>query len=430
MVTKKRLAHQKRRRLVHAWECPTCRPHPNGRVGREHRALNRLLAATDERTRRLLAGFLARQHGRGGIALLARITGLDRNTIARGRRELRQPGRSSGRIRRPGGGRPHVEKKSPRVRNALEELLQDTVAGDPVSGLKWTHRSLRKLQKALRRRGLRLALATIARRLRRLGFSLQTCRKQRAGLQDPDRDRPFRYLAWMRKLYLSKGLPVISVDTKKKEWVGNFKNPGRCWRKHHRPVLDHDYPSWALGQAIPVGIYDVGPNDGYVVVGTSHETAAFIAAAIGQWWRAVGRRRYARARRRLLQMDGGGANDPRQWLGKVALQPLADETGLIIVVTHYPAGASKGNRIEHRMFSPISGHWAGEPLDSYETIGKYIRTTRTEKGFRCRARLDRKDDPVRQRVAPEDKARVRRKPHRVLPKWNYTIWPHHPHSNR
>ena len=312
----------------------------------------------------------------------------------------------------------------------MEELLQDTVAGDPVSGLKWTHRSLRKLQKALRRCRIRLALATIARLLRDLGFSLKTCRKQQAGTQDPDRDRQFRYIVRMRKLYLGKGLPVISVDTLKKELVGNFKKAGRCWRRRPREVLDHDFPSWASGQAIPVGIYDLGHNDGYIVVGTSHDTAAFITAAIRRWWRVVGQRRYPKARRLLLEMDGGGANDPRTWLWKVALQALADETGLILVVTHYPPGASKWNPIEHRMFSVISGNWAGEPLVNYETILKFIRTARTETGFRCRACLDRKEYPARQQAAPEEKARVRRKPSRVLPKWNYTIWPHRPRPLR
>jgi len=309
----------------------------------------------------------------------------------------------------------------------LEALLEDTVAGDPISGMKWTHRSLRKLQKALRRRRIRLARSTIARLLSNLGFSLKTCRKQQAGIQDPDRDRQFRYLAKMRKLYLAKGLPVISVDAKKKEWVGNFKNAGRCWRRRHRQVLDHDYPSWASGQAIPVGIYDVGCNDGYVVVGRSHATAAFLTAAIGRWWRVVGQRRYPGARRLLLEMDGGGANDPRKWLWKVALQDLADEMGLILMVTHYPSGASKWNPIEHRMFSVISTNWAGEPLGSYETIVNYIRTARTETGFRCHACLDRKDYPAQQRATPEEKASVRLKPGPVLPKWNYTIWPHRLH---
>ena len=306
----------------------------------------------------------------------------------------------------------------------MEELLQDSVAGDPVSGLKWTHRSLRKIQKALRRRGIRLAPSTIARLLGDMGFSLRTCRKQQAGKKDPDRDRQFRYIVRMRKLYLAKGLPVISVDTKKKEYVGNFKNPGRCWRRRSRQVLDHDFPSWAVGRAIPGGVYDIGYNDGYVVVGTSHETARFIVAVILRWWQQVGRHRYPGARRLLIQMDGGGASDPRTWLWKVALQRLADETGLIVVVTHYPPGASKWNLIEHRMFSLISGNWQGEPLISYETILKHIRTTRSETGFRCRARLDRKNYPIKEKATPEDRARVQLKPSPVLPKWNYTIRPH------
>ena len=193
-------------------------------------------------------------------------------------------------------------------------------------------------------------------------------------------------------------------------------------------MLDHDYPSWARGQAIPVGVYDPAYQDGYVLVGTSHDTPAFTVAALRRWWLDVGRRRYPGARRRLIQADGGGATDHRKWGWKVALQGLADECGLVITVTHYPPGASKWNPIEHRMFSVISGNWAGEPLVSYETVVKYIRTARTQTGFRCRACLDRKDYPARQRATPWEKARVRRRPGRVLPKWNYTIWPHRPHA--
>jgi hypothetical protein len=276
----------------------------------------------------------------------------------------------------------------------------------------------------LRRRGVRLSPPTIARLLRQLHFSLRTNRKRLAGIRDPDRDRQFRYLLRRRRLYITLGLPVVSVDTKKKEWVGNFKNPGRCWRRRDREVLDHDYPSWASGQAIPVGIYDVGHNDGYVVVGTSHDTPAFTVAAIRRWWVAVGRSRYPGVRRLLIEADGGGATDRRKWAWKVALQGLADEFGLIITVTHYPAGASKWNPIEHRLFSPISGNWAGEPLLSYETILKYIRTTRTETGLRCRAYLDTKQYPVQHRVAPEEKAGLRLKRRSLRPELNYTIFPH------
>jgi hypothetical protein len=276
----------------------------------------------------------------------------------------------------------------------------------------------------LQRRGARLTPPTIARLLRQLHFSLRTNRKRLAGIRDLDRDRQFRYLLRLRRLYITLGLPVISVDTKKKEWVGNFKNPGRCWRRHDRDVFDHDYPSWASGQAIPVGIYDVAHNDGYVVVGTSHDTPAFTGAAIRRWWLAVGRHRYPQARRVLIEVDGGGATDHRKWAWKVALQGLADEFGLILTVTHYPAGASKWNPIEHRLFGPISGNWTGEPLVSYEAILKYIRTTRTETGLHCRACLDRKAYPVQHRVAAEEKARVRLKRRPVRPELNYTIFPH------
>jgi hypothetical protein len=307
---------------------------------------------------------------------------------------------------------------------ALEELLVDSTAGDPVSAMKWTHRSLRALQKGLRSRGITLAPSTIARLLRRMKFSLKTCRKGKAGIHDKDRDQQFRYLSRLRRLYISLGLPVISVDTKKKELVGEFKNPGRTYRQEAREVFDHDFPSWAKGRAIPYGIYDLARNDGYVVVGTSHETPAFAVAAIRRWWLDVGRRRYAGKKRLLIQADGGGANDRRKWQWKEALQGLADEFGLIISVTHYPPGASKWNPIDHRMFSLISGNWAGEPLVNYQTILEYIRHTRSTKGFHCRACLDTRQYPTGYKVTAAVKARIRLKPRAVLPKWNYTIYPH------
>jgi hypothetical protein len=264
-------------------------------------------------------------------------------------------------------------------------LLADATAGDPVSSIKWTHRSLTSLRKGLRRRGFRLSEKTIARLLRRWHFSLRTNRKRLAKTQNKQRDRQFRYLVRLRRLYVTLGLPVISVDTKKRELVGNFKNPGRCYRNQERAVLDHDYPSWALGHAIPYGIYDWVHNDGYVVVGTSHDTPTFAVASIRCWWQAVGRCRYPKARRLLIEADSGGSNDYRKWEWKVALQDLADETGLIITVTHYPPGASTWNPIDHRMFSQISENWAGEPLVSYRVIREMIRHTKSEKGFRCQA---------------------------------------------
>jgi Rhodopirellula transposase DDE domain len=303
-------------------------------------------------------------------------------------------------------------------------LLADATAGDPATGMKWTHRSLRTLRQGLKRRGFKASPPTIARLLRDRHFSLRTCRKTKAGTHDKDRDRQFRYLTRLRKLYRTLGLPVISVDTKKKEWIGDFKNPGRCWRREDREVLDHDFPSWAVGRAIPYGIYDLTFDDGLVVVGTSHETPSFAVAAIRRWWREIGRRRYSGKGRLLIEADAGGANAATKWEWKVALQGLADESGLIITVTHYPPGASKWNPIDHRMFSLISGNWSGEPLVSQGGVLGYIRGTRSSKGFHCRAFLDTTDYPTGYKVTPEAKAQVRLKSRLVLPKWNYTIWPH------
>ena len=309
-------------------------------------------------------------------------------------------------------------------------MLADSTAGDPVSGRKWTHRSLRALQGGLKCRGFQAAPSTIARLMHERDFSLRTCRKNQAGARPKDRDRQFRYLVRLRKLYRARGWPVISVDTKKKELVGDFKNPGRNWRREDREVLDHDFPSWAIGRAIPYGIYDLGYDDGLVVVGTSHETPSFAVAALRRWWMEIGRWRYFGKRRLLIEADGGGANAATKWGWKVALQGLADEFGLIITVTHYPPGASKWNPIDHRMFSLISANWAGEPLVSYETILGYIRRTRSSKGFHCRACLDETDYPTGYQVTPEEKAWVRLKPRHVLPRWNYTIWPHSKPGNR
>jgi len=310
------------------------------------------------------------------------------------------------------------------VLKALEGLLADATAGDPASSSKGTHRSLGSLRKGLRRRGISLSEKAIARLLRQQGFSLPTNRKRLAGTQDPDRDRQSRYLTRLRRLYVTLGLPVISVDTKRKELVGNFKNAGRCYRKQSREVLDHDFPRWALGRAIPYGIYAWAHNDGYVVVGTSHETPALAGAAIRRWWLDVGRHRNPKAKRLLIECDGGGANDSRKWEWKAAVQGLADEFGLILTVTHYPPGASKWNPIDHRMFSLISANWAGEPLVSYQTVLSFIRGRRSSKGFHCRARLDTTEYPTGYKVTPQARERVRLKPRPVLPQWNYTIWPH------
>jgi len=302
-------------------------------------------------------------------------------------------------------------------------LLTDATAGDPMGGLRWTHKTTRNLAEALRRRGVRVGHVTVSRLLREQRYSLRTNRKRLAKTNDPDRDRQFRLLARRRRRFQRRGWPVISVDTKKKELIGNFKNPGRTWRRNNRDVLDHDFPSWADGRVIPFGIYDIAHNRGYVSVGMSHETAAFAARAIRSWWLTEGRVHYGGVKRLAIEADCGGANNPRTWVWRVALQRLADEFGLTITVGHFPQGASKWNLIEHRMFNLISANWAGEPLVSYELVLKYIRSTRSSTGFCCRATLDKSFYPTKVKVADDEKQSVRMTRHRVLPKWNYTIRP-------
>jgi hypothetical protein len=309
------------------------------------------------------------------------------------------------------------------VRELLKELLQDATAGDPMGGLRWTHKTTRKLADALTRRGTPVGHVTVARLLRTLKYSLRSNRKRLGGKKDPNRDRQFRLLARRRRRFQRQGWPIISVDTKKKELVGNFKNNGRSWRCEHHDVLDHDFPTLARGRAYPYGIYDENRNEGYVVIGTTHQTATFAVRAIRSWWLKVGRRRYPGASWLAIDADSGGANGNRCWAWKVGLQELADEFGLTIMVGHYPAGTSKWNPIEHRMFSLISANWAGEPLTSYEIMLKYIRTTRSTTGFRCGASLDTTFYPTKVKISDEAKATVRLSRHSVLPNWNYVIRP-------
>lgn len=415
----------KSRRSVHSCPCLACTREPKGRQAAEHRAINCLVALLDEKRRRRFVGFLADQHGWGGIERLAWITGMSPKTIRRGRREIRnQVSDSSQRVRQPGGGRKRMEDQIPALVSTLEQLLQDVTAGDPGSRMKWTHRSTRKLTRALRRLGFRIGYRTVARLLHRAKYSLRTNRKCLAGTHDPQRDRQFRYLVRQRRRYLKNGWPVISVDAKKRELVGNFKNPGRCWRRKPRQVLDHDFRRYAVGVAVLYGIYDVRHNDGYVVIGTSHETAAFVVAAIRRWWLRVGRFRYSGAKRLLIEADSGGANGSRPWGWKIALQRLADELRLVICVSHLPTGASKWNLIEHRMFGLISENWAGEPLVSYQVIGELIRHTRSETGFRCRAVLDRRAYAKGVKALARERKSVHLNRRGVVPKWNYVIWPH------
>lgn len=302
-------------------------------------------------------------------------------------------------------------------------MLQDATAGDPIRGTKWIRKSLRTLAKELARKKVKVSYETLRRLLKQLDYSLRYNRKQRSKRQDADRDQQMLYLARIRRAFLKAKKPGISVDCKKKELIGNFKNPGRTWRREPRAVLATDFPRDADGKAIPYGVYDLARNRGFIGVGVSHETAKFAVEVIRRWWLTEGRAAYPGQTELLIQADAGGANGYRAWPWKWELQQLADETGLTITVTHFPTSASKWNWIEHRLFCHISANWAGEPLVSYETVLKFIRTTTTETGLSCTAYLDRKTYHTKVVVTPEQKAAIHLRHHRTLPKWNYTIRP-------
>jgi DDE family transposase len=303
-------------------------------------------------------------------------------------------------------------------------LLEDATAGDPIRGTKWTRKTLSKLAAGLKRRKFDAGRETVRRLLRCLKYAQRANRKRLSKKQDADRDRQMRYIARIRHAYERAGRPVISVDTKKKELIGNFRNAGCTWRKAPLEVLSTDFLSDAQGKAIPYGIYDVAHNAGFVVIGTSHETAAFAVNAIRCWWRREGRRLFPNQGQLLILADGGGANGYRSGLWKWELQRFADESGLTIRVMHYPTSASKWNLIEHRLFSYISGNWAAQPLTSYETVLKFIRTTQTAQGLRCKACLDATYYPTDLKLSPQQKANINLISHKVLPKWNYTVRPH------
>jgi hypothetical protein len=303
-------------------------------------------------------------------------------------------------------------------------LVRDATAGDPMGGARWTRKTLRLLAKQLKRRGLAVSHETVRRLLVALNYTLRTNRKRQSKKREPNRDRQMRLIQRTRRRFLQAKRPVISVDTKKKELIGNFKNAGRTWRQGALEVLVTDFLSDADDKAVPFGIYDVAHNTGFVVVGMSHETAAFAVAAIRHWWRRVGRVEYAGQDQLLIEADCGGPNRKGSWLWHAALQTLADEFGLTITVRHLPPSASKWNLIEHRLFSAISDNWAGQPLVDLETLLKFIRSTKTATGLRCLAYLDRTVYAIGLKITDAEYALIRLKRHRIFPDWNYAIHPH------
>ena len=380
----------------------------------------------DERTRRLTAASEAKALGYGGVTLVHRACGLSRKAIRKGIQEMEAGVRLEGRIRRPGGGRKAITESDPKLVDRLEAIIEEQTRGDPESPLRWTCKSTRAIADALTRRKHPVSHTKVAQILHYEGYSLQGNRKTEEGEDHPARDAQFRHINAAVKQSLKQGWPVISVDTKKKELIGNYYNGGQQWlpAKQPRQVLGHDSPQPDVPRAYPYGIYDIGRNTGFVNVGTDHDTGAFAVASIRGWWRQEGKRLYPKAQRLLITADAGGSNGWRLRLWKVELQKFADESGLTISVCHFPPGTSKWNKIEHRLFSFISSNWRGEPLRDYETIVNLIAETTTAKGLRVTCRLDRRKYRTGRKVTAEEMKQVNIYPETFHGEWNYVIQPH------
>jgi Rhodopirellula transposase DDE domain len=388
-----------------------------------------VLGTLNEFQARLFVASQALDQGRGGISRMSALTGMSRTTLTKAAAELTsrrklEPG-AGGRIRAAGAGRRRVEETDQQLRAELTRIVEETTAGDPMSALRWTNKSTEAIAGELSRRGHPVSDKTVARMLNEMGYSLQLNRKRKEGPQHPDRDAQFRYLNRQEASFRASRDPVISVDTKKKELVGAFKNGGRTWRPQGEPyeVEVHDWPSRAKGKAIPYGVYDIQEDRAVVNVGISHDTAEFAVESIRRWWRLDGRQRYGSARRLLICADGGGSNGSRTRAWKANLLELAEEIGIPITVSHYPPGTSKWNRIEHRVFSFISLTWKGQPLWNLETVINLIGATRTRSGLRVKAVLDTARYETGVKISDEqiDKQRIRRS--QFHPEWNYTILP-------
>jgi hypothetical protein len=387
---------------------------------------NSLEAVLDERSRRLLAAAESKAWGPGGISVVSRATGVSRQVIRQGLKELSQaPAHPVGRIRRPGGGRKKAKQKDPTLVADLEKLVEPTTRGHPETCLRWTCNSVRKLAEDLNQMGHRVSYPVVAELLHELDYSLQANRKTQEGDSHLDRDAQFKYIDDKVRRYIAVGQPVISVDTKKKELLGNFKNGGREWRPQGNPekVRVHDFVIPELGRAAPYGVYDLASNTGWVSVGVDHDTASFAVETIRRWWYSMGQEKYLRAERLLITADGGGSNGSRVRLWKLELQRLADETGLAIAVSHFPPGTSKWNKIEHRLFSFISKNWRGQPLTSLKVIVNLIGGTTTKKGLKVHAEIDGQSYPAGIKVPDSEMAEIKLQREAFHGEWNYEILP-------
>jgi transposase len=383
----------------------------------------------DERRRRQWAAAEARDLGWGGVTAVAQATGLSRTTITAGLRELDLPAKRRAaeavRVRRPGGGRKKIAENDPELLTALESLIEPATRGDPESPLRWTCKSTRRLAEELTRQNHPVGPRSVAALLHEAGYSLQANRKTREGASHPDRDAQFEYINACVKRFLKRGQPAISVDTKKKELVGDFRNGGREWHPRGEPeeVRVHDFLDKTLGKAVPYGVYDMLNNQGWVSVGIDHDTAQFAVGSIRRWWVEMGQDRFPQARELLITADGGGSNGHRSRLWRVSLQEMADELGLKLQVCHFPPGTSKWNKIEHRLFSFITQNWRGKPLVSHQAIVSLIAATTTRAGLIVKAALDTNQYETSIKVTDQELARLRLSRHKFHGDWNYTVSP-------
>jgi transposase len=382
----------------------------------------------DERARRIWAATEARALGRGGVACVSRATDLARTVIYAGLKELDNPETVPlNRIRKSGGGRKSITWHNPDFPRRLESLVEPLVRGDPQSALRWTCKSIRNLSRELKKEGISAGYQTVAACLHELGYSLQSNKKcMTDGARHPDRNAQFEHINEAAGKALKRGNPVISVDTKKKELIGNFKNGGKEWHGKKNPdkVADHDFPGEGIPQAHPYGIYDVKRDEGFVNIGSDHDTAQFAVASIREWWEKAGKEAYPRGKRIQIMADSGGSNRSSSRLWKRELQGLADESGLTIGVCHFPPGTSKWNKVEHRLFSFISINWRGKVLTSLETMVKLISSTRTSKGLKVHCQLDSRKYPIKIKVSDAEMRNIRLFPNPFHGEWNYDIKPH------
>jgi len=394
----------------------------------DHSIMIKLLDTLDEAQKRWFVGREAMLLGHGGVKRMCEVSGLSKPTVIKGVKELRDQQAlrpAGGRIRQVGGGRKPLEQQDPALTQRLRRIMAETTAGDPMSLLRWTSKSTYQIRDELRRQGHVVSEDTVQRRLRQMDYTLQANVKTKEGRAPPERDEQFHYINRLAQEYVASGEPVISVDAKKRERIGTFKNAGRRWRPKGQPVEVnvYDFPHLGVGTATLYGAFDEQTNQGLVNVGMSHDTSEYAVESIRQWWRRVGRRQDPQARRLLICADGGGSNGSRNRAWKYFLQQLSDESGLEITVCHYPPGTSKWNKIEHRMFSFISLNWSGQPLVSFETVIQLISATTTRTGLHIKARLDKRVYATGIKIANEEMEKLNLRLHEKHPQWNYSLSP-------